>query len=94
MRKSKEVPITLLAALALSTTGCEPPPHHCVDAQGRIAPESYCRNQATGYTYVFGGSTGGHIGDAVIGASTTAGSGSGASFGGFGHSGGGEGGGE
>jgi hypothetical protein len=49
MRKSKEVPITLLAALALSTTGCEPPPHHCVDSTGHLAPESYCQNQATGY---------------------------------------------
>ena len=91
MRKSKEVPITLLAALALSTTGCEPPPHHCVDSTGHLAPESYCRNQATGYSYVYGGSSGGHIGDAVVGASSSPDD-AGVSRGGFGHGEGGEGG--
>lgn len=86
MRKSRDVPITLLAALAISTTGCDPPPHHCVDAQGRIAPEGYCQNQSTGYTYVYGGSTGGHVGDYVIGASSSPGD-AGVSRGGFGHGG-------
>lgn len=91
MRKSKEVPITLLAALALSTTGCEPPQHSCVDSTGHLAPESYCQNQATGYSYVYGGSSGGHIGDAVIGASSSP-SDAGVSRGGFGHGDGGAGG--
>jgi hypothetical protein len=93
MRKSREVPLTVLAALALSSTGCEPPVHHCVDALGRIAPESYCQNQSTGYRYLYGGSTGGHMGDAVIGGSSTP-SEDGVTRGGFGHGGGGEGGGE
>ncbi len=93
MRKSREVPLTLLAALALSNTGCEPPQqHHCVDSLGRIASDSYCQNQLSGYHYLYGGSTGGHIGDAVVGGSATPSEG-GVSRGGFGHGEGGEGGG-
>ena len=46
----------------------------------------------TGYRYIYGGSSGGHIGDAVVGGHATP-SESGVSRGGFGH-GGGDGGGE
>jgi len=102
MRKSAAVPLTVLAAVAAFATGC----HHtaesrrCVDAQGRIVPDTNCENHSgTGaaaflaYHYLYGGSSGGHIGDAVVGGHSTP-SESGVSRGGFGHGGGGEGGGE
>jgi hypothetical protein len=94
MRKSKEVPLTLLAAIALLPLGCrDDETRNCVDAQGRIVPDTSCQNSTPGapYHYLYGGSSGGHIGDAVIGGSTTPSSG--VSTGGFGH-GGGDGGGE
>lgn len=93
MRRSREVKLTLLAAAALSITSCRPEHRDCVDAQGRMLPDSVC--QANGGTsgyygahYIYGGSSGGHIGDSVIGGSTTPRGGFG-SFGGS-HSGGGE----
>jgi len=94
MRKSKEVPITILAALALFTIAChDSETRNCVDAQGRIVPDTSCQTATPGvpYHYVYGGSSGGHLGDTVLGGSTTP---TGGIFrGGFGH-GGGEGGGE
>ena len=94
MRRSREVKLTLLAAAALSITACRPEHRDCVDAQGRIQPDSAC--QANGGTggyygahYIYGGSSGGHIGDSVIGGSTTPRGGFG-SFGGSGDGGGGE----
>lgn len=113
MRKSREVPLTVLAALAMCVTGCHETneTRNCVDAQGRIAPDTRCDDDYSanggnpvnggnatygGYHYIYGGSSGGHIGDAVIGGSTTSSMSSegGVSRGGFGHAGGGEGGGE
>src|SRR5580692_5279063 len=97
MRKSSDVPLTLLAALALFTTGCHDrhESRNCVDAQGRIVPDSNCQAHAPGmsYHYIYGGASGGRVGDAVVGGSTTP-SESDVSRGGFGHGGGGEGGGE
>lgn len=88
MRKSREVPLTLLAAAALAAIGCRNGPRHCVDAQHHLMPDSYCEeHHSGGYFYVYGGSSGGHIGDSVVGASSSS-----YSFGGFGHGGGGEGG--
>ena len=91
MRKSREVPLTLLAVAALAsigtltTTGCHDDPRHCVDATNRLQPDSVCEARpGTGYHYVYGGSSGGHYGDTVVGSSV--------SRGGFGHGGGGEGG--
>jgi hypothetical protein len=97
MRKSKEVPLTLLAAAALAsigsvaTTGCHDEPRRCVDAQNRLQPDSVCAARSGsggvivgGYHYVYGGASGGHYGDTVVGSSV--------SRGGFGHGGGGEGG--
>jgi len=53
MRKSRDVPITLLAALAISTTGCDPASASLASMhRAGIAPEGYCQNQSTGYTYV------------------------------------------
>ncbi len=96
MRKSSDVPLTLLAVLALAaTTGCHDTPEsrNCVDAQGRIAPDGNCMAHASGggYHYIYGGRSGGHLGDAVVGGSGTPGEG-GVERGGFGH--GGESGGE
>jgi hypothetical protein len=85
MRRSREVPITLLAAAALVSIGCHDEPRHCVDAQNHLEPDSYCSSGShTGFHYVYGGSSGGHYGDAIVGSSV--------SRGGFGHGGGGEGG--
>ena len=88
MRKSSEVPLTLLAAAAMMTLGCHDQPRHCVDAQNHLMPDSTCEahSGSGGYHYVWGGSSGGHYGDSVVGSSV--------SRGGFGHGGGGEGGGE
>jgi len=89
MRRSREVQLTLLASLALSLTACKNAPRHCVDAQNHLLPESYCHTGGyVGAHFVYGGSSGGHFGDTVVGASVSRGG-----FGGFGGSGG-EGGGE
>jgi hypothetical protein len=92
MRKSAAVPLTLLAALAALTTGCHDTPEsrNCVDAQGRIVPDTNCSTSGTGgtgYHYIYGGSSGGRVGDAVVGGSSTP-SESGVSRGGFGSGGG------
>jgi len=85
MRKSREVPLTLLAVAALAsigsvaTTGCHDEPRHCVDAQNHLQPDSVCEARpGTGFHYVYGGSSGGHYGDSVVGASVSRGG-----FGGF-----------
>jgi hypothetical protein len=85
MRKSRDVPLTLLAAAALASIGChDNGPRRCVDAQNHLMPDSYCdEKHGSGVHFVYGGSSGGHVGDMVVGASE-----SGISFGGFGHGGG------
>jgi hypothetical protein len=98
MRKSGEVPLTILAAIALSAVGCRDrsvEARNCVDAQGRIVPDQNCQQQPCGggylpmYRYVYGGSSGGHEGDSVMGGrSSPSGGEEGVSRGGFGHSGG------
>ena len=97
MRKSSDVPLTLLAAVALFATGCRdvPETRNCVDRQGRIAPEGNCQAHSGGggFYYLYGGRSGGHVGDVVVGGNTSPGRG-GVTRGGFGHAGGGEGGGE
>ena len=82
MRKSREVPLTLLAAVAMASIGCHDQPRHCVDAQNHLMPDSTCEayGGGGGFHYVYGGSSGGHYGDSVVGASV--------SRGGFGGSGG------
>ncbi len=88
MRKSREVKLTLLAAVALSMTACRTEHRDCIDPQGHKEPDSYC--DATGghgiYHYVYGGSSGGNFGDSVIGGSATPRGG----FGGIGGDGGGD----
>jgi hypothetical protein len=94
MRRSSEIQLTLLASLALTTLmGCRDEPQHCVNAQNRLLPDSYCRTGSgyayTGAHYVYGGSSGGRVGDTVVGSSVSRGG-----FGGSAEGGGGEGGGE
>ena len=91
MRKSREVKLTVLAAVALSMTACRPEHRDCVDAQGHLQPDSACQagsggRGSGGYHYVYGGSSGGHVGDYVLGGSTTPRGG----FGGIGGFGGGD----
>ena len=86
MRKSKEVHLVLLTAAALTVTGCRDQRRDCVDGQNRVQPDSACQAGATGAHYIYGGSSGGHVGDAVVGGSV--------SRGGFGGIGGGDAGGE
>ena len=87
MRKSKEVKLLLLAAVALAVTGCRDEHRDCVDGFGRIQPDSACHAGAAGAHYIYGGSSGGHVGDVVVGGSSV-------SRGGFGAIGHGEAGGE
>ncbi len=95
MRKSREVPLTLLATVALASmgtvglTGCHDEPRHCVDAQNHLMPDDRCEYHSGGggagiYHYVYGGSSGGHVGDTVVGGSVSRGG-----FGGHGGEGGG-----
>jgi len=89
MRKSREVKLTVLAAVALSMTACRTEHRDCVDAQGHLHPDSACQTTGaagSGYHYIYGGSSGGHVGDYVLGGSTTPRGG----FGGFGGDGGGD----
>lgn len=87
MRRSREVPLTLLASLALTVTACRDQPRNCVDANNRLLPESACQaGSSGGYVpggahYVYGGSSGGHVGDTVVGSSVSRGG-----FGGIGGS--------
>lgn len=73
MRRSKEIQLTLVASLALSIIGCEH--RDCVDSQNRLLPDSACRTSsgATGAHYLYGGSSGGRVGDTVIGGSVSRG---------------------
>jgi hypothetical protein len=87
MRKSREVQLTILAAIALSMTACRDQRRDCVDAQGRLQPDWNCEAGSSGAHYVYGGSSGGHIGDSVVGGSVTRGG-----FGGIGGGHGGDGG--
>lgn len=71
MRKSREVQLALLAAVALSVTSCRDERRNCVDSQNRILPESDCRTGSGGGAhYIYGGSSGGRVGDAVVGGSS------------------------
>ncbi|HUA93129.1 MAG TPA: hypothetical protein VL991_11200 [Terracidiphilus sp.] len=64
-------------------TACRDERQDCVDAQNHLLPPSACQTGGTtGAHYIYGGSSGGHVGDAVVGGSVTRG-GFG-SFGGFG----------
>jgi len=94
MRRSKEIKLTLLASVALTLTACHDEHRDCVDSQNRMQPDSYCQDTNShyyggGYHYLYGGRSGGHIGDSVVGGNVSRG-GFGGSFGSGGHFGGGE----
>lgn len=81
MRKSQAVPLTLLAAAALTTaSGCDDRPRevrNCVDDQNHIVSDEKCDHPAFyggyygtgsgGFRYLYGGASGGTMGDTVIG---------------------------
>ena len=82
MRRSNAVALALLAVATLSatSTGCEDHPtqiRNCVDDNRHIAPDDRCDNEPfTGsvimpgsYYYLYGGASGGHLGDTVVGGS-------------------------
>jgi hypothetical protein len=73
MRKSREVQLTLLATLAISITSCRDERRDCVDAQNRLRPDASCESGSPGAHYVYGGSSGGRVGDTVVGGSVTRG---------------------
>lgn len=85
MRRSREVPLTLLASLALTMVACRNTRRDCVDAQNRLLPDSACQAGRSGGVpaghYMYGGSSGGHVGDRVVGGSVSRGG-----FGGIGAS--------
>jgi hypothetical protein len=84
MRKSREISLTLLATVALSLTACRDEHADCVDAQNHKLPDSNCQVGTSGAHYIYGGSSGGNVGDTVVGGSVTRGG-----FGSIGGSGGG-----
>jgi hypothetical protein len=76
MRKSGAVPLTLLATAALAAaSGCNDHPkevRNCVDAENHIVRDSRCNPSPSpggpgggGYRYVYGGASGGSVGDTV-----------------------------
>ena len=89
MRKSREIHLTLLAVMALSVTACRDEHRDCVDSTGRLLPDSRCETNTPGAHYWYGGSSGGHIGDSVVGGSSVSRGGFGG-IGGGGDAGGGE----
>ncbi len=83
MRKSGAVPLTLLATAALATSpGCNEHSRevrNCVDAGNHIVRDSGCNPSPSpggsgggGYHFVYGGASGGSIGDTVEGGSSEA----------------------
>ena len=85
MRKSQTVPLTLLAAAAFSAgSGCDHPREirNCVDSQNHIVSDEKCDHPAAyggyygggagGYRYLYGGASGGSMGDTVVGGNANA----------------------
>jgi hypothetical protein len=82
MRKSRAVPLTLLAIASLATTtACDDGPtetRNCVDSQKHIVSDKQCAQPTAygggggGYHFIYGGASGGRVGDTVVGGSDTA----------------------
>jgi len=107
MKRTQHITLGLLAGMALAfTSGCNRKPERrdCVDETGRITGEQNCQlveeRRRSGYMgpmpyyhYLYGGSTGGHMGDMVVngnpvpGMSSSGGFFGGVSRGGFGSTG-------
>jgi predicted small secreted protein len=75
MKRSREVHLTLLAAAALSLTACRDTHRDCVDGQGHKLVDATCdlNPRPFGAHYLYGGSSGGHVGDYVVGGSVSRG---------------------
>ncbi len=100
MKKSSSVTLGLLTAVAMmATTGCNrrTEVRDCIDQNRQIVDERLCQQQdeqrqrgyggAMPYYWMYGGSSGGRVGDTVVGGSTSPTPGVGAvSRGGFGTS--------
>ncbi len=80
MKRTSHITLTLLAGMAVAfTTGCHRHNERrdCVDDSSRLAGEQNCANAESlrhngyvgplGYHWAYGGSSGGHIGDVVVG---------------------------
>jgi hypothetical protein len=97
MKKTQHITLGLLAGMALAfTSGCNRRAERrdCVDESGRITGEQNCQmveqRRHSGYTgsmpyyhYLYGGRTGGHLGDAVVDGNPVPGMRSGGGTGGF-----------
>jgi hypothetical protein len=101
MKKTQHITLGLLAGMALAfTSGCNRPPErrNCVDETGSITSDQNCQlveqRRRSGYIgpqpfyhYLYGGSSGGNMGDRVVGGSPvpsiSSGSGGGGFFGGI-----------
>jgi hypothetical protein len=93
MKRTQHITLGLLAGMALAfTSGCNRRPERrdCVDESGRITGEQNCQmadeRRRSGYIgpmpyyhYLYGGSTGGHMGDAVVNGNPVPGMSSGSS---------------
>ena len=80
MKRTEHITLGLLAGMALAfTSGCHRPPErrNCVDETGSITTDQNCQlaeqRRRSGfigpmpyYHYLYGGSSGGHIGDRVV----------------------------
>jgi len=78
MKRTQHITLGLLAGMALAfTSGCRSQRRDCVDESGRITGDQNCQmveqRRNSGYTgslpyyhYLYGGSSGGHIGDTVV----------------------------
>jgi hypothetical protein len=97
MKRTQHITLGLLAGMALAfTTGCNRTPErrNCVDETGSITSDQNCQmveqRRRSGYIgpqpyyhYLYGGSSGGHMGDRVVGGNPMPGmSGGGGFFGG------------
>ncbi len=97
MKRTQHITLGLLAGMALAfTSGCnrQAEGRDCVDESGRITGDQNCQmaeqRRSSGYTgsmpyyhYLYGGSSGGHLGDAVVNGNPVPGMHSGSGVGGF-----------
>ncbi len=98
MKRTQHITLGLLAGMALAfTSGCNRRPERrdCVDETGRITSDQNCQaaqqRRGSGYIgpqpyyhYLYGGSSGGHIGDRVVNGNPVPGMSSGSGRGFFG----------
>jgi len=100
MKKSSQITLGLVAAAAMAfTSACHKKPtqtQSCVDAENHIVADSWCeeaeqkRRTSPGaffpYVWIYGGSSGGRMGDTVFGGSAVPTPGASITRGGFGTS--------